>query len=147
MSEIKTCCEDFKWEELDTTMKDMKSYPALKEAAQNAATAAAEFSAKQIEKALQTMTRTDCFTVGLAGDYSEVCLECLRVFDVADADPARLLPEMQDFMQALQSYSTVAVVLSLCLELGSCAGPSPRCESLHQVLSLLPKHLRLALLA
>ena len=56
------------------------------------------------QAALEAMTPADCFTAGVAGDYGEVCLEFLRIFDVADMDPARLTPEMYDFKRALRTF-------------------------------------------
>ena len=53
------------------------------------------------QAALDAMTPDDCFTAGVAGDYGEVCLEFLRIFDVSDMDPARLLPDISDFKRAL----------------------------------------------
>jgi hypothetical protein len=35
-------------------------------------------------QALAAMDGKDCFIAGLAGDYGEVCLKCLRLFDVRD---------------------------------------------------------------
>ncbi|MCP4243196.1 MAG: hypothetical protein GY772_21790, partial [bacterium] len=52
--------------------------------------------------ALAAMTPADCFTAGLAGDYGEVCLEFLRLFDVNDHDPARTAPEMEGFTRVLR---------------------------------------------
>jgi len=56
------------------------------------------------QAALDAMTPEDCFTAGVAGDYGEVCLEFLRVFDVTDMDPARLTPELYDFKRALHTF-------------------------------------------
>ena len=56
------------------------------------------------QAALEAMTPEDCFTAGVAGDYGEVCLEFLRVFDVSDMDPARLMPEISDFKRALHAF-------------------------------------------
>ena len=70
------------------------------------------------QAALDAMTPADCFIAGVAGDYGEVCLEFLRVFDVTDLDPARLEPEMSDFKRALHTFFVDGYVL---------CDPNPAC--------------------
>ena len=45
--------------------------------------------------------RSDAVMAGLAGDYGEACVECLRVFDVNDHDIARTFPELIGFRRFL----------------------------------------------
>ena len=66
---------------------DERSEPAVRRRASEALTA--------MEK------RSDAVMAGLAGDYSEACVECLRVFDVDDQDIARTLPELTGFLNFL----------------------------------------------
>ena len=49
------------------------------------------------EDALDAMTGKDGFVAGLAGDFGEVCLEFLRLFDVRDHDPARTASQVNQF--------------------------------------------------
>ena len=70
------------------------------------------------QAALYAMTPDDCFTTGAAGDYGEACLEFLRIFDVSDMDPARLLPEISIFKRALYVLFVEGYVL---------CEPSPAC--------------------
>ena len=58
---------------------------------------------QRAEAALEAMRGGDCFTAGLAGDYGEVCLEFLRIFDVDDHDPARAFLELKDFIAVLRA--------------------------------------------
>ena len=53
------------------------------------------------EAALQAMTGKDCFVAGLAGDYGEMCVQFLWLFDVHDHDPANTCREMDAFKTAL----------------------------------------------
>ena len=54
---------------------------------------------RRASEALTAMEkRSDAVMAGLAGDYSEACVECLRVFDVDDQDIARTLPELTGFL-------------------------------------------------
>ena len=50
------------------------------------------------EAALDAMTGADIIAHGLAGDYGEVCLSCLRLFDRNWHDPARTLGQKEDFV-------------------------------------------------
>ena len=54
---------------------------------------------RRASEALTAMEkRSDAVMAGLGGDYSEACVECLRVFDVDDQDIARTLPELAGFL-------------------------------------------------
>jgi len=54
------------------------------------------------EAALEAMTAGDVIAHGLAGDYGEVCLQFLRLFDVSWHDPALTLGQKEEFLQVLQ---------------------------------------------
>ena len=47
---------------------------------------------------------SSALTAGIAGDYGEVCVEFLRVFDTSDMDPARLTPEISDLKKTLHAF-------------------------------------------
>lgn len=67
---------------------------------------------RRAEKALQAMEKSsDSFVAGLAGDYCEVCLEFLRLFDVHDHDPARAKQEVEDFKYTLTQLFIFGYVL------------------------------------
>ena len=77
------------------------------------------------------MTPADCFIAGVAGDYGEVCLEFLRVFDVTDLDPARLEPEMSDFKRALHTFFVDGYVL--CDPNPACVDAAAKKKTLSQI--------------
>ena len=55
------------------------------------------------ELALTSMSEAkDVFAAGLAGDYGEVCLEFLRIFDVHDHDPGTAARQVKDFTRDLR---------------------------------------------
>ena len=67
---------------------------------------------RRADAALRSMGQSeDCFVAGLAGDYSEVCLEFLRYFDVRDHDPARTDQQVRHIKQVLQQLFIKGYVL------------------------------------
>ena len=58
---------------------------------------------KAADHALTSMSDArDIFAAGLAGDYGEVCLEFLRIFDVHDHDPGTTARQVEDFTRGLR---------------------------------------------
>ena len=67
---------------------------------------------RRADAALKIMAQSaDCFVAGLAGDYGEVCLEFLRLFDVQDHDPAHTVQHVEEFKLALKQVFVEGYVL------------------------------------
>ena len=58
---------------------------------------------RRCQASFDAMTSVDCFVAGLAGDFGEVCVEFLRLFDVQDHDPARTASEVRHFKEKLKA--------------------------------------------
>ena len=56
---------------------------------------------RRANAAVAAMERSDAVMAGMAGDYGEICVECLRVLDVNDHNPARSWPELKGFLKCL----------------------------------------------
>ena len=85
---------------------------------------------RRCEEALFAMTVSDCFAAGLAGDYTDICMKFIRLFDVNDHDPSLTNKQLKDFLDMLTKLFQKGYVVA---EVSCCNADTTQWKSLTEI--------------